>query len=245
MKYTRTAGKCLLVLLVFASAMSLAEAPIVKLSSSGICHDSESPYFSRTKQFTAFATLEACLEEGGRLPKGAAPADTPSPERSTGAIYKREHFGSGWLDTDGDCQDARQEALAAQSTAPVRFESERGCRVIAGRWISPFTGKAIHDPSAIDIDHVVPLKWAWDHGASDWTREKRERFANDPVNLLSVEASLNRSKGAKGLIDWLPPSGQCQYTLRFLRVLRIYKLALSPEVANKHEGLRLRVCKRT
>ena len=41
--------------------------------------------------------------------------------------------------------------------------------------------------------HVVPLKWAWDHGADTWSRDKREKFANDPVNLWSVELSLNRS----------------------------------------------------
>ncbi|MGM0953782.1 MAG: HNH endonuclease family protein [Pseudomonadota bacterium] len=57
----------------------------------------------------------------------------------------------------------------------------------------------MHDASKIDIDHVVPLKWAWQHGANKWTKEKRERFANDPRNLWSVELSLNSQKGAKGL----------------------------------------------
>ncbi|MGQ9425590.1 HNH endonuclease family protein [Gilvimarinus sp. F26214L] len=235
MKYTHIG----LVVLLAVSSFSWSQSPAVKLSKSGICHDSRSSWYSRTQSFTPYPSLEACLAAGGRLPKGfdAAIEQPPGP----GTEYKREYFGSGWADEDGDCRDSRQEALAAQSTGPVRFDS-RGCRVIAGRWISPFTGKAIHDPSAIDIDHVVPLKWAWDHGASAWSREERERFANDPVNLLSVEASLNRSKGAKGILEWLPPSGQCQYLLRFLRIVASYKLNLAEWEAEQHRRTRAGVC---
>jgi endonuclease I len=59
--------------------------------------------------------------------------------------------------------------------------------------VSAFTGNVIQNASDIDIDHVVPLAWSWDRGAREWTDEERLRFANDPVNLLPVEASLNRS----------------------------------------------------
>src|SRR5690606_19518988 len=85
-------------------------SPSVKLSQSGICHDSESPWFEKTLSFRPFASLEACLAAGGRRPKGAGPDDGPS---STQSHYQREHFGSGWADFDSDCRDARQEALAA------------------------------------------------------------------------------------------------------------------------------------
>jgi hypothetical protein len=124
----------------------------------------------------------------------------------------------------------------------VRFKTGRECRVVAGRWISPFTGAVIHDPSAIDIDHVVPLKWAWDRGAANWSRAQRERFANDPANLLSVEASLNRQKGAKGPDQWLPPANQCQYVLRFTRVMKTYKLELSAAEERRLTQTRSRVC---
>lgn len=72
---------------------------------------------------------------------------------------------------------------------------------------------------------MVPLKWAWDHGADKWSQEKREQFANDRVNLVAVEASLNRSKGAKGLDEWLPPANQEQYKARFKRILLKYGLS--------------------
>ncbi|MDG5498932.1 HNH endonuclease family protein [Marinobacter sp. BGYM27] len=135
------------------------------------------------------------------------------------------------------------EALAAQSTAPVRYATDKKCRVVAGRWISPFTGKVIHDASAIDIDHVVPLKWAWDHGAASWTQEKRERFANDQVNLWSVELSLNRQKGARGPDEWLPPAGQCQYVSRFVRISKVYGLQPSEREVHRFKGQLSNYCR--
>ncbi|WP_074217346.1 DNA/RNA non-specific endonuclease [Halodesulfovibrio marinisediminis] len=42
---------------------------IVKLSRSHICHDSSSRYYSRTKHYTPYNTLQECLDAGGRLPK--------------------------------------------------------------------------------------------------------------------------------------------------------------------------------
>ena len=99
---------------------------------------------------------------------------------------------------------------------------------MTGRWISPFTGQVIQNASNIDIDHVVPLAWSWPRGAGQWTREKREQFANDSMNLWPVELSLNRSKGAKGPNEWLPPAGQCGYVARFYRIVKLYKLQPRP-----------------
>lgn len=157
--------------------------------------------------------------------------------------YNRAQFGKGWDDADGDCQNSRHEALIAQSTAPVRFKSGRNCKVTAGRWISPFTGAVIHDPSKIDIDHVVPLKWAWERGASQWSYRTRQRFANDQANLLSVEASLNRQKGAKGLDKWLPPANRCQYVARFMRLVKSYDLYLTPSERNVYSQIRQQACR--
>lgn len=204
---------------VFGLVPALAHATI-KQSSSGLCHPPQSPWYERTTNFTAYPTVQACLDAGGRLPDGlslasAAPADTG---------YQRSHFGHGWDDQDGDCQDSRAEALIATSTTNVRFADADRCRVVTGRWISPFTGRVIQNAGDIDIDHVVPLVWAWEHGASEWTRERRETFANDPSNLWPVEASLNRSKGGRGPDEWMPPSGECQYVSRFLRLLIKYDL---------------------
>lgn len=200
----------------------------VKLSNGGLCHPPSSSWYDRTKDYTSFQTLDGCLAEGGRLPDGISLANLDDGRKVQEISYDRALFGSGWDDDDGDCQDSRAEALIRSSVTTVRFATTNRCRVVTGRWISPYTGKVIQNASQIDIDHVVPLAWAWERGASRWSDEKRERFANDPVNLLPVESGLNRSKGAKGPDKWLPPSGRCGYVARFVRILKVYRLKPAP-----------------
>ena len=52
------------------------------------------------------------------------PADIPEYDRGD---WKH------WVDSDGDCQDARQEVLVAESLEQVTFETDRGCRVETGQ----------------------------------------------------------------------------------------------------------------
>ena len=113
-----------------------------------------------------------------------------------------------WSDDDGDCMDARHETLAAQSARQVRTD-RHGCRVTAGVWFGPYTGQVFTDPTDLDVDHVVPLQEAHDSGGHSWSTERRRAFANDLAfgrSLMAVEAAANRSKGAKGPEEWLPPS---------------------------------------
>jgi|SRR5690554_3412775 len=214
----------------FSLASDNATASTIKQSASDLCHPPQSNWYDKTRTYKPFETVEACLDAGGRLPKGISLASLDQAKSSARASsdamagYHRSAFGHGWDDANGDCQNSRAEALVASSTTQVRFATDRGCRVVAGRWVSAFTGNVIQNASNIDIDHLVPLAWSWDRGANKWPDEKRVRFANDPVNLLPVEASLNRSKGAKGPDEWLPPAGQCSYVARFIRVVKLYGL---------------------
>lgn len=52
-----------------AGQSTAAAGPVVKKSDSGICHDSKSPSYERTKKFTEFKTVDECLKSGGKLPK--------------------------------------------------------------------------------------------------------------------------------------------------------------------------------
>lgn len=196
---------------------------IVKRSKSGICHDTSSPYYTRTKTFSSYDSLSQCLADGGRLPKGHKKASV----LNEGIDYSRDMFGKGWADVDGDCQNTRHEVLIKTSTIPVVFKGSNDCSVLRGRWISPFTNEIHINAKSLDIDHLIPLSWAWSHGANTWTQDRRESFANDERNLLVVEASLNRQKSDKGPDAWLPPSNQCAYLARFERVRKIYSLKLS------------------
>jgi hypothetical protein len=156
--------------------------------------------------------------------------------------YDRAEFGRTWIDEDRDGQNTRAEILIEQSTGPVTFKNDKERVVATGRWISIFTKDINTSASDVDIDHIVPLKWAWDHGAHGWDKETRVRFANDFSNLAIVEASLNRSKGAKGPNEWLPPQEQCGYLLRFVRLYKTYKLTVTKHEATEYEELRHRVC---
>jgi len=226
----------IVILLVIFSAIAHAQ-PAVKLSNNKICHAQEgqlkSPYYNRIKNYTAYHSLDACLSAGGRLPKGmaasASTAENGKPATNKANKYSRNQFGHGWDDSDNDCQNTRHEILIERSTVkPVLTKNT--CRAVHGRWVSSFTGAVIMEAAFIDIDHVVPLKWAWQHGAYDWAYDRRKQFANDPANLIAVERSLNREKGAKGPDQWLPPKNQCQYILRFARVSKRYALPLSETI---------------
>ena len=106
-----------------------------------------------------------------------------------------------WVDEDGDCQDARQEVLIAESLVKVTYEDDRQCRVATGRWWAPHLGHHLENPAHIDVDHHVPLKNAHLSGGWAWDEERKEEYANylDAENhLIAISARHNRSKGARG-----------------------------------------------
>src|SRR5690554_7999002 len=98
-------------------------SPAVKLSSSGICHPVESSWYERTKKYTAFDSLSACLNEGGRLPEGLSLASINGGQHpSEKEDYERSAFGHGWDDEDGDCRNSRAEALIATQRRRSHFQ---------------------------------------------------------------------------------------------------------------------------
>ena len=207
----------------------------VKLSSSGICHDQTSVSFNRTKNYQAFDTVADCIEQGGRLPKAKTkPIDKATDEaieqgRAFVTLYNRGDWPH-WLDNDKDCQNTRHEILLQTSTKAVSFKSEKECNVLSGEWYDPYSSKVFTLSTDLDLDHIVPLKFAHGHGGSGWTRQQKALFANDLDNLILAQASLNRQKGAKGLNDWLPPNHQyrCEYIAHFNQVMKKYDLAYIP-----------------
>ena len=127
------------------------------------------------------------------------------------ALYYRDDWGS-WIDEDGDCQDTRAEILIRDSQKNVSFDE---CRVVGGLWILPYTPGSVTNASQIDVDHIIPLKWANSHGGHIWSNSRKRKFANDPDNLLATSLSANRSKGAKGPEKWLPSINICGYAKRW------------------------------
>ena len=149
-----------------------------------------------------------------------------APEQEGG--YDRKLF-KHWSDLDKDGCDTRREVLIEESRTPVTVGS--GCSITGGSWYSAFDGTETMDPSKFDVDHMVPLKEAWDSGAWEWDPERRQAFANDmsiPESLIAVSASSNRSKGARDPAEWLPPRQEfhCQYVDAWIEVKKLWNLLM-------------------
>ena len=166
----------------------------------------------------------------GRLAITVAPVARGIPR------YDRDEW-SHWRDDDGDCQDARQEVLIAESLASVRYESGRDCRVESGLWLGPYTGIEFTDPDLLDVDHMVPLANAHRSGGWAWDPGRKAAYANDLSygnHLIAVERSANRRKGASGPEEWKPPRRAywCQYAIDWIAIKERWELtATEREVA--------------
>lgn len=142
--------------------------------------------------------------------------------------YDRDRFGSPWADTDSNDCDTRDDILK-RDLEEVRFTGGT-CKVSYGVLESdPYSGKDVtyrRGRSQVDIDHVVALSDAWQKGAKYWDPSKRVAFANDPLNLLAVDASTNRSKGDGDTATWLPPNKayRCPYVAAQVAVKKKYEL---------------------
>lgn len=142
--------------------------------------------------------------------------------------YTRSQFPH-WSDPDRNGCDARNDTLKRDLTDITYKPGTRDCKVIAGQLLDPFSGKVIiFSPTkvVIDIDHVVALSNAWQSGAAYFDKNVRTQIANDPLNLLAVDAKLNRQKGDGDAATWVPPNKafRCEYVARQVAVKAKYRL---------------------
>ncbi|MFF3910681.1 HNH endonuclease family protein [Streptomyces sp. NPDC001848] len=162
--------------------------------------------------------------------------------------YDRDEFGYAWTDAapggipfaHNGC-DSRNDLLKRDGEG-VRFRAGSNCVVTSMTLHDPYTGKTIEwtksHAATVQIDHVMPLSYDWQMGASRWTKGKREDIANDPLNLIPVDGPTNGAKGDSGPATWLPPNKQirCAYSVRFAQVSLKYDLPVT--VADKQMMLR-------
>ncbi len=149
--------------------------------------------------------------------------------------YSRGQFGQTWADVNRNGCDTRTDILN-ESLSPITRSGR--CTVLSGVLADPYTGTQIRyqrgGVSEVDIDHVVALSNAWQTGAFGFPFAKRVAFANDPLNLLAVDASANRQKGDGDAATWLPPnkSYRCAYVARQVAVKQKYELWVTPAERN-------------
>ncbi|MGW3266835.1 HNH endonuclease family protein [Streptomyces sp. NPDC001056] len=166
-------------------------------------------------------------KSGGGAVLTAAEA-LPVKGRAPKTGYSRERFGSAWADTDANSCDTRDDILK-RDLKDVRFTGGR-CKVSYGLLDpDPYSGKEItyrRGASKVDIDHVVALSDAWQKGARYWDASKRIALANDPLNLIAVDAGANRGKGDGDAATWLPPDKdyRCPYVATQVAVKKKYAL---------------------
>ncbi|MEV8346451.1 HNH endonuclease family protein [Streptomyces niveus] len=153
----------------------------------------------------AHAEVVMLSDAVGQLPEAAESRDG----------YQRtsfRHWNVGLDPADG-C-NTRNEVLLAEALDSPQVSGS--CTLSGGRWFSYYDEQTVTDPGKLDIDHMVPLAEAWDSGASAWTAQRREAYANDQGaegSLVAVTARTNRQKADKDVTDWLPPATgqQCRY----------------------------------
>ena len=129
--------------------------------------------------------------------------------------YERSRFRH-WVDAHGDCQDTRDEVLKAESKVKVS-----GCDVRSGKWFSYYDRATWTRSSDVDIDHLVPLKEAWDSGARRWNADTRKRYANDLSDgrsLVAVTDNVNQSKSDRDPAEWMPRYANCRYVKEWTAV---------------------------
>lgn len=168
-------------------------------------------------------------------------------QRVRGNDYRRAAFGEAWDDDNSapgghnGC-DTRDDILSRDLTDKAFVSTKRCAQAVAtGTLRDPYTNATVaftrgnQIGASVQIDHIVPLAYAWDMGAREWGEDLRKRFANDPANLLAVAGQANQDKGDLPPGEWMPPNAAfwCQYAVQFIEVMRGYRLPVDEASARE------------
>ena len=235
-EFSATSTKTAFVLLLYASLVALAgigcddvnerisASTPTPISTTGT-GSPEPPATSTSQDATSTTPASAPVATGLVIPVsvGVVASDLPEYDRGT---------WRHWTDEDSDCQNARQEVLIAESMRDVTYETEDQCRVDSGLWIGPYTGDNVEDPSALDVDHMVPLENAHRSGAWSWDEEQKREFANYlgyENHLIATTSRANRSKGSRGPEKWRPPLEEywCVYAIDWVTIKNQWRLTVT------------------
>lgn len=159
--------------------------------------------------------------------------------------YDRDkRFLSSWGDAEIEGCDAKQNKATTRDLILRRdlknTKLDKYCRVVSGTLDDPYTGRTIDftrgkHSADVQIDHRVSLVEAWALGADEWTDEQRNRFANDPAELVASDGPTNMEKSggfdfdAKSDPMWLPSNKAyvCPYLASRVSVKKTYGLGVT------------------
>lgn len=172
---------------------------------------------------------------------------------NAGETCNRDWFYVNWPIENR--MDLRQILLLERAVGdPIVYETPEGRqRVGRGTWVDELTGAVYRaiDPNALEedlrdaeakygidlkfqqlqIDHIIPLNWACEHGADQWSAKKRRDFATDELLLAITHSSVNASKGDQGPVTWQPPNADkaCWYNKKFIYGIQAYGFDITIE----------------
>lgn len=139
--------------------------------------------------------------------------------------YDRDKFPH-WITQEGTCNT--REVVLKRDGTDVQTDEE--CRSVSGSWYSVYDATWVASADDIQIDHIVALSEAWHSGASEWTTDRREEFANDLTHsqLIAVSGSSNQSKSDNDPAEWKPANQDvwCVYGREWIWVKSVYGLTV-------------------
>lgn len=126
-----------------------------------------------------------------------------------------------------NCRSIKNELLVITSRSPVSYTNPRQCQVRTGEWYDVYTGDTVTVASQVELDHIIPVRYAHNHGGDRWPAQKKFAFANDPANLILTGRNQTRRKNDRGPSGWLPREEyQCAYARQWLELADKYDLQL-------------------
>lgn len=167
--------------------------------------------------------------------------DGPVEDRPhTGGYHRDSQFGD-WRKQGGACPYATtRDRILQRDLTGVRLAP--GCKVIAGDFQDPYTGRPMHfvkgpeTSQQVQIDHIVSVHDAWASGL--WRPERageRADYYNDPDVLQASDGQSNQDKGDG--IDWQAASDpvwmprnkawHCDYMAKRAYIKHKYRLTMS------------------
>jgi hypothetical protein len=185
---------------------------------------------------------------GGNAP---APANSSETNRVLSTLkvadaqkveYDRDEWNH-WISQGSSCWDTRDQVLydeavkdaslvLADKSGKTVTDVAKACSVKSGTWNDPYSGNVFTNPKELDVDHMIPLSYAAQHGGQAWDEKKKEEYANNlsnPNHLIAVKASENRSKSDKGPSEWKPSNKDdyCTYATDWVTISANYGLTLT------------------
>ena len=243
MKMSNTMSRRLHRSLIVFPALALA-VTVGCVSSSGAA---PSPEAKKTTTTLKKKTVPTTIAKGATIvdPTALAVLSTITVQNEYKTGYSRSLF-KHWIDANGNGCDTREEVLIVESQSKAQVDAY-GCKVIEGDWLSPYDNVMHTNPSDLDIDHMIPLKEAWDSGAWNWTAAQRQAFANDlsdPRALIAVTAGQNRSKSDRDPSNWIPTQKSyiCTYLSEWVAIKAHWYLSMDQSEFGRIKNLLTASC---